>query len=88
MENLTNYKDNNQVIYQAYYGSLMNKFDLTGPDYEGLKIRSHKEIFLFTRWWTPAAENLASTPYHYSCYDEEDEVVYQTQKVLVIGSDQ
>ncbi len=36
---------------------------------------------------TCAAEFAASTPYHYSCYDEEDEVVATgREKVIILGS--
>ena len=90
-KNLTNYKDNNQVIYQAQAMGFTDEeiCDLTGLDYEGLKkIRGHKEIFpVYKMVDTCSGEFEASTPYYYSCYDEEDEVVVSdNKKILVIGS--
>ncbi|NLM34630.1 MAG: carbamoyl-phosphate synthase large subunit [Clostridiales bacterium] len=90
-KSLANYKENSQVIYDAQAMGFTDEeiCDLTGLDYEGLKnIRSNKEIFpVYKMVDTCAGEFDAHTPYYYSCYDEEDEVVVSDKKkILVIGS--
>ncbi|NLZ49223.1 MAG: carbamoyl-phosphate synthase large subunit [Clostridiales bacterium] len=90
-KSLANYKEKSQVIYDAQAMGFTDEeiCDLTGLDYEGLKkIRSNKEIFpVYKMVDTCGGEFEANTPYYYSCYDEEDEVlVSDNKKILVIGS--
>lgn len=90
-KDLKKYKSEPDVIYKAQAMGFTDDeiCDLAGLEIEDLKeIRQHKAIFpVYKMVDTCSGEFEAKTPYYYSCYEEEDEVVVSdNKKILVIGS--
>ncbi|WP_163194191.1 carbamoyl-phosphate synthase (glutamine-hydrolyzing) large subunit [Clostridium thermarum] len=90
-KDLEQYNGNSELIYKAQGMGFTDEeiCDLTKLSSEDLKqIRKHKAIYpVYKMVDTCSGEFEAKTPYYYSCYEEEDEVlVSDKKKILVIGS--
>jgi carbamoyl-phosphate synthase large subunit len=88
---LKNEKMNAELLNDAEAMGFIEEeiYDLSGLSKEEIDgIRVNNNIFpVYKMVDTCSGEFEASTPYYYSCYDEEDEVVVsENKKILVIGS--